>query len=209
MSIVLPMVHTTTANQASGGSVAHRGVGLAFAALVLAMLPAVLDQTILATALPTIAGDLGHLGDVSWLVTAYVVAATATTPLWGKLGDRYGHKRLLQISLTWFVAASALCGAAQDITQLIVVRAAQGVAAGGLMTLAMAAVGDLVAPRASGARPIRSCPWSCSGREWWRSRARCCSSRPRRSSRSRCSSRCSCRRRPGRRPRRRASCSRR
>ena len=144
------MVHTTTANQASGGSVAHRGVGLAFAALVLAMLPAVLDQTILATALPTIAGDLGHLGDVSWLVTAYVVAATATTPLWGKLGDRYGHKRLLQISLTWFVAASALCGAAQDITQLIVVRAAQGVAAGGLMTLAMAAVGDLVAPRERG-----------------------------------------------------------
>src|SRR5438874_2410369 len=150
MSIVLPMVHTTTANQASGGSVAHRGVGLAFAALVLAMLPAVLDQTILATALPTIAGDLGHLGDVSWLVTAYVVAATATTPLWGKLGDRYGHKRLLQISLTWFVAASALCGAAQDITQLIVVRAVQGVAAGGLMTLAMAAVGDLVSPRERG-----------------------------------------------------------
>src|SRR5439155_22013693 len=87
------------------------GVRIAFAALVLAMLPAVLDQTILATALPTIAGDLGHLGDVSWLVTAYVVAATATTPLWGKLGDRYGHKRLLQITLTWFVAASALCGA--------------------------------------------------------------------------------------------------
>jgi EmrB/QacA subfamily drug resistance transporter len=116
----------------------------------MAMLPAVLDQTILATALPTIATDLGRLSDVSWLVTVYVVAATATTPLWGKLGDRHGRKRLLQISLAWFVAASALCGAAQDMTQLIVTRAAQGVAAGGLMTLAMAAVGELVSPRERG-----------------------------------------------------------
>src|SRR3954471_19933054 len=127
-----------------------RAVRVAFLALVLAMLPAVLDQTILATALPTIAGDLGRLSGVSWLVTAYVVAATAATPLWGKLGDRHGHKRLLQISLTSFVLASALCGIAQDITQLVVFRAIQGVAAGGLMTLAMAAVGDLVSPRERG-----------------------------------------------------------
>src|SRR5919206_2986025 len=125
-------------------------IRLPFAALVLAMLPAVLDQTILATALPTIAADLGRLSDVSWLVTAYVVASTAATPLWGKLGDRHGHKRLLQIALALFVAASALCGAAQDMTQLIVVRALQGLGAGGLMTLAMAAVGDLVAPRERG-----------------------------------------------------------
>src|SRR5947199_3953529 len=125
-------------------------VRIPFAALVLAMLPAVLDQTILATALPTIAADLGNLGDVSWVVTAYVVAATAATPLWGKLGDRHGHKRLLQISLTLFLAASAACGVAQDITQLVVLRAVQGTAAGGLMTLAMAAVGDLVAPRERG-----------------------------------------------------------
>src|SRR5919206_373163 len=125
-------------------------IRLPFAALVLAMLPAVLDQTILATALPTIAADLGRLSDVSWLVTAYVVASTAATPLWGKLGDRHGHKRLLQIALALFVGASALCGAAQDMTQLIVVRALQGLGAGGLMTLAMAAVGDLVAPRERG-----------------------------------------------------------
>src|SRR5256714_13895251 len=92
-------------------------VRIPFAALVLAMLPAVLDQTILATGLPTIASDLGHLSDVSWLVSVYVVAATATTPLWGKLGDRHGHKRLLQIALTTFVGASALCGLAQDMTQ--------------------------------------------------------------------------------------------
>src|SRR3954449_2725654 len=141
---------STTASISMSGPVARRGVGLAFGALVLAMLPAVLDQTILATALPTIAGDLGRLSDVSWLVTAYVVAATAATPLWGKLGDRHGHKRMLQTSLALFVATSALCGAAQDMTQLIVVRALQGLGAGGLMTLAMAAVGDLVAPRERG-----------------------------------------------------------
>src|SRR3954464_13641885 len=122
----------------------------AFAAIVAAMLPAVLDQTILATALPTIAGDLGSVTDISWVVTAYVVAATASTPLWGKLGDRHGRKRLLQIALTGFVAASALCGIAQDMTELVVMRSIQGIAAGGLMTLAMAAVGALVAPRERG-----------------------------------------------------------
>ena len=125
-------------------------VAVPFAAIVLAMLPAVLDQTMLATGLPTIASDLGRLSDVSWVVTAYVVAAAAFTPLWGKLGDRHGRKRLLEISLAMFLTASALCGAAQDVTMLIVARAVQGVAAGGLMTLAMAAVGDLVTPRERG-----------------------------------------------------------
>src|SRR5215216_2948001 len=125
-------------------------VALPFAAIVLAMLPAVLDQTILATALPVIATDLGSLSDVSWVVTAYVVAAAAATTLWGKLGDRHGRKVLLGAALAVFVASSALCAAAQDITQLIVLRLVQGAAAGGLMTLAMAAVGDLVAPRERG-----------------------------------------------------------
>jgi len=135
----------------SGGGDGGRGsIAIPFAAIVLAMLPAVLDQTILATALPVIASDLGSLSDVSWIVTAYVVAAAATTPLWGKLGDRHGRKLLFGISLGGFVLASALCGAAQDITQLVVLRGVQGVAAGGLMTLAMAAVGDLVAPRERG-----------------------------------------------------------
>ena len=125
-------------------------VALPFAAIVLAMLPAVLDQTILATALPVVAADLGRITDVSWVVTAYVVAAAATTPLWGKLGDRHGRKLLLEVALLVFVLTSALCGAAQDITQLVVLRAVQGAAAGGLMTLAMATVGDLVAPRERG-----------------------------------------------------------
>jgi EmrB/QacA subfamily drug resistance transporter len=125
-------------------------IAVPFAAIVLAMLPAVLDQTILATALPTIASDLGRLSDVSWVVTAYVVAAAALTPLWGKLGDRHGRKLLLEIALVMFVSASALCGAAQDISQLIALRAVQGAAAGGLMALAMAVVGDLVSPRERG-----------------------------------------------------------
>jgi EmrB/QacA subfamily drug resistance transporter len=121
-----------------------------FGAVVLAMLPAVLDQTMLATALPVIAADVGRITDVSWVVTAYVVAAAAATPLWGKLGDRHGRKRMLELALVVFVVASALCGAAQEVSQLIVLRLAQGAAAGGLMALAMAVVGDLVGPRERG-----------------------------------------------------------
>src|SRR5215218_5055519 len=127
-----------------------RALLVPFGAVVLAMLPAVLDQTMLATGLPVIAGDLGRISDVSWVVTAYVVAAAAATPLWGKLGDRLSRKRMLELALTGFVVASALCGAAQDMTQLIVLRLVQGTSAGGLMVLAMAAVGDLVSPRERG-----------------------------------------------------------
>jgi EmrB/QacA subfamily drug resistance transporter len=154
MSNITSMATSATTPIARKPSLAHPsaapGVRLAFGAIVLAMLPAVLDQTILATALPTVARDLGRVGDLSWVVAAYVVASTASTPLWGKLGDRHSRKRLLELQLVLFVAASALCGAAQDMTQLVVVRAVQGVAAGGLMTLAMASVGDLVPPRERG-----------------------------------------------------------
>lgn len=122
-------------------------LSLPFVAIVLAMLPAVLDQTILATALPTIASDLGTLADVSWVVSAYVVASAATIPVWGKLGDRLGRKRVLELSLALFLGASAVCGLAGSLTMLVAARAVQGAAAGGLMTLAMAAVGDLVSPR--------------------------------------------------------------
>src|SRR5689334_19442245 len=98
-------------------------VRIPFAAVVLAMLPAVLDQTILATALPTIAVDLGTLSDVAWVVTAYVVAAAATTPLWGKLGDRRGRKSMLELSLAVFLGASAACGLATSMAVLIAFRA--------------------------------------------------------------------------------------
>src|SRR5213593_1696532 len=103
---------------------------LPFTAIVLAMLPAVLDQTILATALPVVARDLGAISDVAWVVTAYVVAAAAATPLWGKLGDRHGRKPLLQLALALFLSASAVCGLAQSIAELVAARAVQGVAAG-------------------------------------------------------------------------------
>src|SRR4051795_7005480 len=123
------------------------GLWAAFTVLVLAMLPAVLDQTVLATALPTIARRLGTLGDVSYLVTAYVLASTVATPVWGKLGDRHGRGPLLTAALSLFLIASAACGLAQTLGQLIAARAVQGLAAGGLMALAMASVGDLVDPR--------------------------------------------------------------
>src|SRR4051812_36371731 len=140
-------MNATTTSTASAAARRDAGIWAAFAVLVLAMLPAVLDQTILATALPTIARQLGTLGDVSYLVTAYVLASTVATPLWGKLGDRHGRRSLLGIALTLFLAASATCGVAQTLGQLIAARAVQGVAAGGLMALAMASVGDLVDPR--------------------------------------------------------------
>jgi EmrB/QacA subfamily drug resistance transporter len=125
----------------------HREIRAAFAVLVLAMLPAVLDQTVLASALPVIARQLGSIADVPHIVTAYVLTATATTPLWGKLGDRHGRRRLLAAALSLFLAASAVCGVAGSLGALIAARAAQGVGAGGLMSLAMASVGDLVSPR--------------------------------------------------------------
>src|SRR5947208_2736321 len=138
---------TTTTAPSGTPATTPRDIRPAFAVLVLAMLPAVLDQTILATALPTIARRLGTIGDVSALVSAYVLAATVTTPVWGKLGDRHGRRPLLAGALVLFLAASALCGVAQSLGQLVAARAVQGIAAGGLMPLAMASVGDLVAPR--------------------------------------------------------------
>jgi len=118
--------------------------------LILAMLLAVLDQTILATALPTIVGNLGGLNHLSWVITAYLLASTASTPIWGKLSDLYGRKRLFQSAIVIFVVGSALCGLSQNLGELIGFRAFQGLAAGGLMTLAMAIVGDIVPPRERG-----------------------------------------------------------
>jgi EmrB/QacA subfamily drug resistance transporter len=141
------MTRSASPTQPPSERAAASAVLVPFAAIVLAMLPAVLDQTILATALPTIAADLGRLTDIAWVITAYVVAAAASTPLWGKLGDRHGRKGVLELSLALFLASSAVCGLAQGITMLVAARIVQGAAAGGLMTLAMAAVGDLVSPR--------------------------------------------------------------
>ncbi|MEU9580816.1 MDR family MFS transporter [Streptomyces chilikensis] len=125
-------------------------VMVSIGALLLGMLLAALDQTIVSTALPTIVSELGGLEHLSWVVTAYMLAATAATPLWGKLGDQYGRKRLFETAIVIFLAGSALCGMAQDMPQLIGFRALQGLGGGGLMVLAMAIVGDLVPPRERG-----------------------------------------------------------
>lgn len=119
-------------------------------ALLLGMLLAALDQTIVSTALPTIVSDLGGMEHLSWVVTAYLLASTAATPLWGKLGDQYGRKRLFQTAIVIFLIGSALCGMAQNMPQLIAFRALQGLGGGGLMVLSMAIVGDLVPPRERG-----------------------------------------------------------
>ncbi|GHE28833.1 EmrB/QacA family drug resistance transporter [Streptomyces capitiformicae] len=126
------------------------GVMVSIGALLLGMLLAALDQTIVSTALPTIVSDLGGLEHLSWVVTAYLLAATAATPLWGKLGDQYGRKRLFQTAIVIFLIGSALCGMAQNMPQLIGFRAVQGLGGGGLMVLSMAIVGDLVPPRERG-----------------------------------------------------------
>ena len=123
---------------------------LIFGALLLVLFIASLDQTIVSTALPTIVGDLGGLQHLSWVVTAYLLASTVVGPLYGKLGDLYGRKRVLQVALVIFLVGSALCGLAQSMPQLIAFRAVQGLGGGGLIVVAMAVVGDLVAPRDRG-----------------------------------------------------------
>ncbi|GED87271.1 EmrB/QacA family drug resistance transporter [Streptomyces sp. 6-11-2] len=119
-------------------------------ALLLGMLLAALDQTIVSTALPTIVSDLGGLEHLSWVVTAYLLASTAATPLWGKLGDQYGRKKLFQAAIVIFLIGSALCGMARNMPELIGFRALQGLGGGGLIVLSMAIVGDVVSPRERG-----------------------------------------------------------
>ena len=121
-----------------------------FGALILVMLLAALDQTIVATALPTIVGDLGGLTHLSWVVTAYLLASTVTGPVYGKLGDLYGRKRVLQIAIVIFLGGSALCGIAQNMTELIGFRALQGLGAGGLLVTTIAVIGDIIPPRDRG-----------------------------------------------------------
>src|SRR4051794_10241270 len=127
-----------------------RHIYVVFSGLVLAMLLAALDSTIVATALPTIVGDLGGLAHISWVVTAYLLAQTIVTPLYGKLGDLYGRKGILQSSVVLFLVGSALCGLSGSMTQLILFRAVQGLGGGGLLVTTQAVVGDIVPPRDRG-----------------------------------------------------------
>src|SRR5262249_5540742 len=118
--------------------------------LFLALWLAALDQTVVSTALPTMVGDLGGLSYLSWGVTAYLLTSTVAGPLYGKFGDLYGRKIVLQVAIAVLLVASALCGFAQNMVQLIAFRALAGIGGGGLIVITMAVIGDLVPPRERG-----------------------------------------------------------
>lgn len=141
-------VHSSADPQ--GPSFTHREILVVFAGIALAMLMAALDQTIVATALPVIAADLGGFEQISWIVSAYLLSSTATTLLYGKLSDLHGRRRLLEIGLVLFIIGSGLCAAAGTFWQLVAARAVQGAGGGGLMALSMTIIGDMVAPRERG-----------------------------------------------------------
>ena len=137
---------------AEGGAptIGQRRLLVIIGALLLGLLLAALDQTIVATALPTIAGDLHGLSHISWVVTAYILASTASTPLWGKLGDQYGRKIFFQAAIVIFLIGSALAGLSGSMIMLIAFRALQGIGGGGLIIGAQTIIGDVVSPRERG-----------------------------------------------------------
>jgi EmrB/QacA subfamily drug resistance transporter len=139
-----PSAHTAP------GEARGRQLLVIYLALMLALLLAALDQTIVSTALPTIVSDLGGLSHLSWVVTAYILASTATTQVWGKLGDQYGRKYLFLGAIVIFLIGSALCGQARNMGELIAFRALQGIGGGGLMVLTQSIIGDVVPPRERG-----------------------------------------------------------
>jgi EmrB/QacA subfamily drug resistance transporter len=131
-------------------ALSHRQVMTVLSGLLLGMLLAALDQTIVSTALPRIVSDLHGLTHIAWVTTAYLLASTVTTPLWGKLGDLFGRKYLFQTAIVIFLVGSALSGVAQSMFELILFRGFQGLGAGGLMVLAQASIADIVPPRERG-----------------------------------------------------------
>ena len=128
----------------------QRRIRVIFGALLLVLFLASLDQTIVATALPTIVGDLGGLEHISWVVTAYLLASTIVGPIYGKLGDLYGRKIVLQTAIVIFLIGSVLCGLSQNMAELIAFRAIQGLGGGGLIVVTIAVIGDIIPPRERG-----------------------------------------------------------
>ena len=145
------MVKTLSAQPiAHDGERTHAEIMVIMGALMLAMLLSALDQTIVSTALPKIAVDLHGLNKYSWVATSYLLTSAITTPIFGKLGDLFGRKKLFQLSIVLFLIGSALCGLSQNMDQLVFFRALQGIGGGGLMSLVLAIVGDVIAPRQRG-----------------------------------------------------------
>lgn len=134
----------------ASGPMSHQRVLVIIGALMLGMLLAALDQTIVSTALPTIVGDLHGGSHIAWVVTSYLLASTVSTPLWGKLGDQYGRKFFFQLSIVIFLVGSVFSGLSHSMVELIVFRAVQGLGSGGLMVGSQAIVGDIVSPRERG-----------------------------------------------------------
>lgn len=132
---------------AAGRTAPPRQLRTVMAGALLTMILAALDQNIVNTALPRMVGELGGMAHLSWVVTAFMLTSTTTTPLYGKLSDIYGRRRLFFLAILLFLGGSFLCGAAQSMGQLIAFRALQGIGAGGLLVLSQAAIGDVVAPR--------------------------------------------------------------
>ena len=128
----------------------HRRILVILFALMLGMFLAALDQSIVSTALPTIAGDLHNLNELSWVVTSYLITSTISLPLWGKLGDLFGRKKFFQFSILIFLAGSILSGLSHSMVELITFRAIQGIGAGGLMVGSQAIIGDVIPPRQRG-----------------------------------------------------------
>jgi EmrB/QacA subfamily drug resistance transporter len=140
---------STRADPGQAG-LSHRQILVIMSGLMLGMFLAALDQTIVSTALPTIVGDFHRSDLLSWVITAYLLASTASTPLWGKAGDLYGRKRVFQLAIVVFLVASALCGASQNMYELIAFRGLQGIGGGGLISLVFAIIGDVIPPRQRG-----------------------------------------------------------
>jgi MFS family permease len=137
-------------NAVEPAALSQRQILVIFGALMLAMLLAALDQTIVSTALPTIVGDLGGLSQLSWVVTAYILTSTVSAPMYGKIGDLYGRKTIFQVTIVIFFIGSALAGLSQNMTEVIAFRAIQGLGAGGLMVGAQSIIADVVSPRERG-----------------------------------------------------------
>jgi EmrB/QacA subfamily drug resistance transporter len=134
-------------NADSQGYLSHRQILVVMSGLITGMFMSALDQSIVSTALPKITSELGGLDKLSWVVTAYLLTATSSTPLWGKISDLYGRRPMFQLAIVIFLVGSTLAGFSHNIEQLIAFRAIQGLGGGGLMALALATIGDIVPPR--------------------------------------------------------------
>jgi EmrB/QacA subfamily drug resistance transporter len=145
-----PTPPTATSAAAPEAQRTHAEIMVVMGALMLALLLAALDQSIVSTALPKIASDLHGLNKLSWVASSYLITSAIVTPIYGKLGDLFGRKKIFQISIIIFLLGSMLCGLSHSMNQLVIFRAIQGLGGGGLMALVLAIIGDVVPPRERG-----------------------------------------------------------